>query len=165
MAGLLDTNQFDNASFIDNLGSLFGGHMTAAKYLFKSPSDVLKHYAYPDYLSDQLKTNYPMLGDTRVDRKPLDVAINYGGGYQFGDIPNVTLEDADKMAKAYQLRGYMLDNILGNKSRSNDAWRDYQENMAGVKQSLLDKKQNIKFDHAKNMENAYSYALDKKKVK
>ena len=162
MAGLLDANQFDKSSFLDNLGSLIGGHMTAAKYLWNSPSEVMRHYAYPDYLSDQLKANYPMLGDKRIDRQPLDVAINYGGGYQFGDIPNVTLEDADKMAKAYQLRSYIWDNMFGDKSRNQDAWRDYQENMAGVRQSLLDKKQNIKFDHERNMKNSASYALKRK---
>lgn len=164
MAGLLDENQFDKMSFGDKLGSLLGGHLTAMKYGVTNLSDYMKHDSYPEYLSGQLKGYYPQLGQVRTDRSPLDVAMNYGGGYQFGSMPSVNLQDADKMAKAYQLRGYMWDNMLGNKPRMDDAWKDYQENMDGVRQAILDRNNNKSFDHDKNMAEATRYALESKKV-
>ena len=134
MAGLLDENQFANMSMWDKLGVLGSGGLNAAGLLVSHPISYFEHAFYPEHLKVQLAKD---LGTERTNRSPLDVAINYGGGYQFGTIPSVTEQDADKMAKAYQLWDYMN---AKNPQSEQDAWKDYQENMAGVRAAIADKK-------------------------
>lgn len=133
MDGLLDQNMFAQMSMWDKLKTLGSGAASSASLLFNNPSAYLEHGAYPEQLKNQLATSAKDLGTTRVNRSPLDTAINYGGGYQFGTIPDMTVENADKMAKAYQLFDYMK---ASNPKSELDAWKDYQENMAGVKAAV-----------------------------
>ena len=134
MAGLLDENQFANMSMWDKLGVLGSGGLNAAGLLVSHPISYFEHAFYPEHLKVQLAKD---LGTERTNRSPLDVAINYGGGYQFGTIPSVTEQDADKMAKAWQLRDYMM---AKTPQAEQDAWKDYQDNMAGVRAAIADKK-------------------------
>ena len=69
------------------------------------------------------------LPQKRVDRNPLDAALNYSGGYDFARQPGVSMEDAIDLAKAYQLRDYMM---ALSKERELDAQRDFGENVAGI---------------------------------
>jgi hypothetical protein len=142
MAGLLDQNMFAQMSMLDKLKTLGSGAVSSASLLFNNPSAYLEHGAYPEQLKNKLSA-YKDLGTTRVNRSPLDVAINYGGGYQFGTIPNMTVEEADKMAKAWQLMDYMK---TSDPKREMDAWKDYQENMAGVKAAIENKRAGKKKD-------------------
>lgn len=139
MAGLLDENMFRQMSMLDKLKTLGSGGAGYLSLMFNNPSALMEHSAYPDVLRSQLSNEAMDLGTVRTNRSPLDVAINYGGGYQFGTIPNMTEAEADKMAKAYQLRDYMLTT---DRKKEDDAWKDYQENMAGVRASLKAKKTN-----------------------
>lgn len=140
MAGLLDENQFANMNWWDKLSTLGSGVANAGSLLFTHPISYVEHGLYPEQLKLALAKD---LGTSRTNRSPLDVAINYGGGYQFGTIPSVTESDADKMAKAYQLWDYMNAKTPQNEQ---DAWKDYQENMAGVRQAIADKRVGIKKD-------------------
>lgn len=133
MAGLLDQNMFAQMSMWDKLKALGSGAASSASLLWNNPSAYLEHGAYPEQLKNQLALSAKDLGTTRMNRSPLDAAINYGGGYQFGTIPDMTVENADKMAKAYQLMDYMK---ASNSQSELDAWKDYQENMAGVKAAI-----------------------------
>lgn len=133
MAGLLDENQFANMNWWDKLSTLGSGVANAGSLLFQHPISYVEHGLYPEQLKTQLK---PYATD-RANRSPLDVAINYGGGYQFGTIPSVTEADADKMAKAYQLWDYMR---AKTPAQEQDAWKDYQENMAGVRAAIAAKR-------------------------
>ena len=69
------------------------------------------------------------LPQQRRDRNPLDAALNYSGGYDFASQPGVSIEDAIDLAKAYQLRDYMMANT---RQRELDAQRDFGENVAGI---------------------------------
>lgn len=69
------------------------------------------------------------LPQQRVDRNPLDAALNYAGGYDFARQPGVSMEDAIDLAKAYQLRDYMM---ARTQQRELDAQRDFGENVAGI---------------------------------
>lgn len=84
----------------------------------------------------------------RVDRNPLDVALNYAGGYDFANQPNVSMEDAIDLAKAYQLRDYML---ATTKQRELDAQRDFGENVAGIVSAQ------VPTNYMKMMQNAADY--------
>lgn len=137
MAGLLDENQFANMNWWDKLSTLGSGVANAGSLLFAHPISYVEHGLYPEKLKNALAKD---LGTSRTNRSPLDVAINYGGGYQFGTIPSVTEQEADKMAKAYQLWDYMN---AKNPQSEQDAWKDYQENMAGVRQAIADKRVGI----------------------
>jgi hypothetical protein len=132
MPSLLDENMFAQMSMLDKLKTLGSGAVSSASLLFNNPSAYLEHGAYPEQLKNQLSA-YKDLGTTRINRSPLDMAINYGGGYQFGTIPDMTVENADKMAKAWQLMDYMK---ASNPKSELDAWKDYQENMAGVRAAV-----------------------------
>lgn len=140
MAGLLDENMFAQMGAWDKIKTLASGGWNAAGLLASNPSAYLEHGAYPEKLKLQLASD---LGSTRTNRSPLDVAINYGGGYQFGTIPNMDVERADKMAKAYQLWDYMT---ASTPKAEQDAWKDYQENMAGVRQAIADKRMGMNKD-------------------
>jgi hypothetical protein len=129
MAGLLD-NQFANMTMADKLKTLGSGLLGSGSLFFRHPISYVEHALYPEQLKVQLSKD---LGNERTNRSPLDVAINYGGGYQFGTIPSVTLDEADKLAKAWQLRDYMM---AKNPHLEQDAWKDYQENMAGVRAAI-----------------------------
>jgi hypothetical protein len=124
-------NPFANMSYADKFSLLYeGGKKRFGKYY----DEANDHGAYPDDLSGRLKTKYAeQLGNSRENRTPLDVAINYGGGYDFGARKNVAPEDARQMAKAYQLLDYMTS---FRKKEINDAIQDYYENMQGVEAGI-----------------------------
>lgn len=150
MAGLLDENQFANMGWWDKVKTLGSGVGNAASLLFTHPMSYLEHGAYPEQIKNQLKP----YATERTNRSPLDVAINYGGGYQFGTIPSVTEQDADKMAKAYQLWDYMNAKTPASEA---DAWKDYQENMAGVRAAIAAKKVGNQLDKNKIYKEAARY--------
>ena len=154
MAGLLDDNMFKQMSMLEKLKTLGSGAVNAASLLFTNPSAYQEHGAYPERLKSQLANEAMDLGTNRINRSPLDIAINYGGGYQFGTIPNMTETEADKMAKAWQLRDYMMTT---DPAKENDAWKDYQENMAGVRSALESKKVNKILNKSKIATEAANY--------
>ena len=139
MAGLLDQNLFEQMSAWDKAKALAQGYGLGLYNQIKYPEQVQQHGEYPDHLSAQLQYSNPELGYSRQNRTPLDSAINYGGGYQWAANPNVSYQDADKLAKAYQLTDYLKAGLFGDKQGKQDAYRDYMENMAGVKQAIIDK--------------------------
>ena len=140
MAGLLDNNIFSNMSAWDKAKTLISGHGGALLNSIMHPQEAWAHDGYPDELSQSLVSKNPEVGFKRYDRTPLDVAINYGGGYQYATSPTVSYDQAANRAKAYQLSGYLVDGMLGNKDRQVDAVRDYEENLAGIKQAIEDKR-------------------------
>jgi hypothetical protein len=71
-----------------------------------------------------------------VNRSPLDVALNYGGGYDFGVRQDVPADVARDMGKAYQYTDYFFSPFTGPKS---DAVGDYYENMAGVEAGIKER--------------------------
>lgn len=140
MAGLLDNNIFSNMSAFEKAKTLATGYGGAFLNSVLHPIEAWNHSGYPDELSQSLVSKNPEVGFQRYDRTPLDVAINYGGGYQYATSPNVSYDQAENRAKAYQLSGYLMDGMLGNKDRQLDAVKDYEENMAGVRQAIEDKR-------------------------
>ena len=109
----------------------------AIKYRVQYNKQAEEHGKYPDVLAAALKEKYrEQVGNSRVNRSPLDAAINYGGGYDFGvrgDIPPAVARD---MAKAYQYTDYFFSPFTGPKS---DAIGDYYENMAGVEAGIKER--------------------------
>lgn len=146
MSGLLDQNMFAQMSAWDKAKALASGYGLGIYNKFKNPEQVAIHGEYPDRLSAQLQYSNPELGFSRENRTPLDAAINYGGGYQWAANPNVNYQDADKMSKAYQLMDYLKSGLIGDTQGKQDAYRDYVENMAGVKQAIADKQMKKKID-------------------
>lgn len=143
MAGLLDQNLFDQMSALEKAKAIGSGLLSAGGFMIMHPLQYSSHSNYPEQLKQQLMQQSPDLGLVRVNRSPLDQAINYGGGYQFGSLPSADLESADKMAKAYQLIDYLYAETPQQKQ---DAWKDYQENMAGVKAAIENKRVGKKKD-------------------
>jgi len=140
MAGLLDDNIFSNMSTWDKIKTLASGYGLGALNKVTNYDAINKHGEYPDLLRGELQNNYPELGYSRQNRTPLDAAINYGGGYDFGKNIPVSYQDADKMAKAYQLTDYLTSSLMSNKQGMSDASKDYYDNMAGVRQAIEDKR-------------------------
>ena len=129
------------------LQTLMQGYGVGIGDTFNEPGVLFQHLMYPEQLKVLLNQYNPELGTTRTDRSALDRAINYGGGYQFGATSSLPIEDIDKMAKAYQLRGYLIDQFTGaSPERLRDASMDYYENMQGVRaaRSEKDAKANIR---------------------
>jgi len=143
MAGLLDKNMFEQMSALEKAKAIGSGLLSAGGFMIMHPFQYSSHSNYPEQLKQQLAQQSPNLGLTRINRSPLDVAINYGGGYQFGTLPSADLESADKMAKAYQLIDYIY---AETPQQRQDAWKDYQENMAGVKAAIENKRVGKKKD-------------------
>ena len=143
MAGLLDKNMFEQMSALEKAKAIGSGLLSAGGFMIMHPFQYSSHSNYPEQLKQQLAQQSPDLGLTRINRSPLDVAINYGGGYQFGSLPSADLESADKMAKAYQLIDYIY---AETPQQRQDAWKDYQENMAGVKAAIENKRVGKKKD-------------------
>jgi hypothetical protein len=109
----------------------------AAKYRIQYNKQAEEHGKYPDILSAALKEKYlDQVGNSRVNRSPLDAAINYGGGYDFGVRGDVPPEVARDMAKSYQYTDYFFSPFTGPKA---DAVGDYYENMAGVEAGIKER--------------------------
>jgi len=109
----------------------------AAKYRIQYNKQAVEHGKYPDALSSELKKNYlDTVGNSRVNRSPLDVALNYGGGYDFGVRQDIPADVARDMGKAYQYTDYFFSPFTGPKS---DAVGDYYENMAGVEAGIKER--------------------------
>lgn len=122
---------FAGMSMLDKVSLLARG---AKKRYFDHYDAASKHGAYPDQLAAALKDKYLVeLGNSRQNRTPLDVAINYGGGYDFAANKAVPAQDVRDMAKAYQLFDYMTS--IRDSAKA-DAIGDYYENMAGVEAGL-----------------------------
>lgn len=128
---------FDQMSAWDKAKAIGSGLLSAGGFMVMHPFQYNSHSNYPEQLKQMLANQSPNLGLVRTNRSPLDQAINYGGGYQFGTLPSADLESADKMSKAYQLIDYLDAETPQQKQ---DAWKDYQENMAGVRAALADKR-------------------------
>ena len=124
-------NPFADMSMVDKI-ALLGRGLKKRHFDYSKEAD--KHGSYPDELSARLKTSYVEdLGNSRENRTPLDVAINYGGGYDFAANPQIPAQDVRDMAKAYQLWDYMTS--FKDKAKE-DAIGDYYENMAGVEAGI-----------------------------
>lgn len=134
---------FEQMSALEKAKAIGSGLLSAGGFMIMHPLQYSSHSNYPEQLKQQLAQQSPNLGLTRINRSPLDVAINYGGGYQFGSLPSADLESADKMAKAYQLIDYIY---AETPQQRQDAWKDYQENMAGVKAAIENKRVGKKKD-------------------
>jgi hypothetical protein len=127
------SDPFANLSMMDKAKLL----AKAAKYRIQYNKQAVEHGKYPDALSSELKKNYlDDLGNSRVDRSPLDVALNYGGGYDFGVRQDIPADVARDMGKAYQYTDYFFSPFTGPKS---DAIGDYYENMAGVEAGIKER--------------------------
>lgn len=137
----MDPDLFKNMSAWDKLKTITSGAWAGSKLLANNFSGYLEHSEYPDYLRRRFKDGNPELGTERVDRGPLDRALNYGGAYQFGQTSGLDYEDSDKLAKAYQLRGYLIDKYINRASpeRLQDASMDYYENREGLRKAYADK--------------------------
>lgn len=118
----------------------------------KYPLMATGHGAYPNKIRKELVTQYPEdLGTKRINRSPLDTAINYGGVYDLASDPRMEPQDLKDMALAYQLWDY----VKGDKE---DAVRDYQENMAGIAAATSDRKAGRRATEAEVAKRARDYA-------
>jgi hypothetical protein len=127
------SDPFANLSVLDKAKLL----AKAAKYRVQYNKQAVEHGKYPDALSSELKKNYlDQVGNSRVNRSPLDVALNYGGGYDFGVRQDIPADVARDMGKAYQYTDYFFSPFTGPKS---DAVGDYYENMAGVEAGIKER--------------------------
>lgn len=123
----------------ERLAELASGAGSGLKYLFTEPSAYLGHLDAPEIFARMLRERYPELGAKRINRGALDAAINFAGGYDWAMRPEVSAEDARKMALQYQLRDYMKPGRKGS-----DEVADYAQNLAGVEQALADRAKNVK---------------------
>jgi hypothetical protein len=135
------------------LGELAKGAGKGLKYMFRESKAYAGHLQAPEVFAKMLRERYPELGAKRVDRGPLDAAINFAGGYDWAARPEVSAEDARAMALQYQLRDYMKP----SRTKSNEV-ADYAQNLAGVEQALADKEANIKRDRKEIAALAREYA-------
>jgi hypothetical protein len=127
------SDPFANLSMLDKAKLL----AKAAKYRIQYNKQAVDHGKYPDALLSELKKNYlDQVGNSRVNRSPLDVALNYGGGYDFGVRQDIPADVARDMGKAYQYTDYFFSPFTGPKS---DAVGDYYENMAGVEAGIKER--------------------------
>ena len=117
-----DMSMWDKLTTLTNGGLLRAKHWTAGNEHGKYPEAALLRF--------KQATDKP-----RVNRNIVDRALNYGGGYDFGSHPDVPLQDAVEMAKAYQLWDYMT---TFDPKREADAQLDYEENAAGVVRAKAD---------------------------
>ena len=109
----------------------------AAKYRIQYNKQATEHGKYPEELLLTLKAKYrDQVGNSRIDRSPLDAALNYGGGYDFGVRQDIPADVARDMGKAYQYTDYFFSPFTGPKS---DAVGDYYENMAGVEAGIKER--------------------------
>jgi hypothetical protein len=161
MAGLLDNNIFSNMSAWDKAKTLATGYGGAFLNSVLNRDEAAAHGAYPTQLSQSLISKNPEVGFQRYDRTPLDAAINYGGAYQYAASPNVSYQDADTRAKAYQLTDYLYGAMMSNPQRQIDAVRDYEENLAGIKQAIADKKVNSVMNEDKIRQMSAKYGKQK----
>ena len=123
----------------ERLVELAKGAGSGLKYMFTEPSAYLGHLDAPEIFARMLRERYPELGAKRINRGALDAAINFAGGYDWAMRPEVSAEDARKMALRYQLRDYMKPGRKGS-----DEVADYAQNLAGVEQALADRAKNVK---------------------
>jgi hypothetical protein len=131
--GKVNSDPFAGLSMLDKAKLL----AKAAKYRVQYNKQAVDHGKYPDALSSELKKNYlDEVGNSRVNRSPLDVALNYGGGYDFGVRQDIPADVARDMGKAYQYTDYFFSPFTGPKS---DAVGDYYENMAGVEAGIKER--------------------------
>jgi hypothetical protein len=131
--GKVSSDPFADLSVLDKAELL----AKAAKYRIKYNKQAVDHGKYPDALSSELKKKYlDLVGNSRVNRSPLDAALNYGGGYDFGVRQDVPADVARDMGKAYQYTDYFFSPFTGPKS---DAVGDYYENMAGVEAGIKER--------------------------
>ena len=135
------------------LGELAKGAGKGLKYMLTESKAYAGHLQAPEVFAKMLRERYPELGAKRVDRGPLDAAINFAGGYDWAARPEVSAEDARAMALQYQLRDYMKP----SRTKSNEV-ADYAQNLAGVEQALADKEANIKRDRKEIAALAREYA-------
>lgn len=122
---------------------LKNGALYAANNLLGFANHALRE---DDYLNDLKKYYRTNELDQKVDRSPLDRAVNYAGGYDWGmqnSVSDENLQDAINAARAYQLRDYVNSET---DKRRNDAVKDYLENIAGMKAALADKDKGIERD-------------------
>ena len=121
----MPTSNFSDMSMLDKLTALAKGGLLQ----FKHWNEASGHGAVPERQLRELRNPEYGLPRNRVNRNPMDRAVNFAGGYDWGARPSVPLEDALDMAKAYQLLDYMT---TFNPQRELDAQRDYEENVAGI---------------------------------
>ena len=140
-------------SLPSKLGELAKGAGKGLKYMLTESKAYAGHLQAPEVFAKMLRERYPELGAKRVDRGPLDAAINFAGGYDWAARPEVSAEDARAMALQYQLRDYMKP----SRTKSNEV-ADYAQNLAGVEQALADKEANIKRDRKEIAALAREYA-------
>jgi hypothetical protein len=131
-------NIFSDLSILDKAGILGRGLLIGAKQTISNPQSILGHGKYPERLSSQLQYQYPELGNVRQNRTPLDVAINYGGGYDWAARSKMNQQDAQSLAKAYQLADYIKYGLLMNPEGQQDSVQDYLENVAGINKAIQD---------------------------
>jgi Fe-S-cluster formation regulator IscX/YfhJ len=128
------------------------GAGSSAKYLLTEFDAYADHLQAPEMYARMLRKRYPELGSKRINRGPLDAAINYAGAYDWAARPGVSPEDARSMAMRYQLRDYLRPSRVA----SNEV-ADYAQNLAGVEQALADRAAKIKRDREAIAELARKY--------
>lgn len=129
-----DLNLFQRMSLGEKLKTLGQAIPPAASYAWNDWTGMRQHLEYPEHLRTLLKEYHPELGMQRYKGGPLDRAMNYGGGYQFGSTTTMPISDAEKLAKSYQL----LQAMRGINTPQ-EAARDYYQNMAGVRAGRMNK--------------------------
>ena len=127
--------------------------------LVRHPMQALEHSAWPDKFADALYAQYPDL-ERRKDRNVADMAINYGGAYDWGVRPDIDPETARQMAKHYQARDYVGGLLRNDPARAQDSIDDYNENFAGVMAGYRDQGNRKSMDDL--VKEAYMYAMQKK---
>ena len=149
---------YADMSAIQKAVELAKGFWNNQRYAWGENPAWLAHMQAPEQYAQYFKQHYPEMGSLRVNRGPLDVAINYAGGYDWAARPEVSPEDARNMARQYQLSDY----VLPGRKESNEV-ADYAQNMAGVERALADREQNRQRSHEEVAALARKYAEEEAK--
>lgn len=130
-----------------NIGTLMG-----------RPMQALEHSAWPDKFAKAFYEAYPDV-ERRKDRNLADMAINYGGAYDWGVREGMDPDIARRQAKHYQARDYIGGLLSGDKARAQDSIDDYNENFAGIMAGYRDQGKRKSMDDL--VKEAYDYAMMK----
>jgi len=143
-----EVDPFKDYGLLDSISDI--NPLTVAR----NPYDYAMHMLFPDKIKRKLQANYSELGDKRIDRGLLDMAINFAGGYDWAAREGVSPQAAKEMARHYQARGY--------DERPDDSVNDYYENLAGID---LASQGTERLSDSDLMRFAVQYAKDRHKAK
>ena len=156
-----DTDPFMSYHPVDLMRDVNAGHY------FANFDEVWDHSDFPDRFRDAWRAQYPDLAG-RSDRNMEDIATNFAGGYDWAVRPDVDVEKAQEMAKAYQgadyykgvANEYMPSLFPTWAGQVDDSIGDYNENLEGIDAAIPDRGNRISMEDL--VKKSYEYAKRKR---